>query len=80
MNNEDDEFLRMAEECGAVNYDSADYLLLFSKDQYIALCKKVQDKQKEKLAQWMIRRGLSTGHGNTIESLLFELSDQMGDP
>jgi hypothetical protein len=81
MSNEDDEFLRMAIQCGGADLsENADGSLTLFPDEIIALCKKVRDKQREKLAQWMIRRGLSTGHGNTIESLLFELSDQMGDP
>jgi hypothetical protein len=50
MSNEDDEFLRMAKECGATtqefppNYST----ITFHKADYLALCKKVQDKQKEK--------------------------------
>ena len=32
---------------------------------------------KEKLAQWMIRSGYATGHGDTIEDLLNELDWQI---
>jgi hypothetical protein len=32
---------------------------------------------KEKLAAWMIRNGFATGHGDTIEDLLEELSWQV---
>lgn len=31
------------------------------------------------LAQWMMEQGLSTGHGESIEALLGELSDQLKD-
>ena len=34
---------------------------------------------KEKLAQWMIERGYSTGHGNTVEDLLKELEWQIAE-
>ena len=32
---------------------------------------------KEKLAQWMIRTGYATGHGDTIDDLLHELEWQI---
>jgi len=34
---------------------------------------------KEKLAQWMIRSGYATGHGDTIEDLLQELDWQIAE-
>jgi hypothetical protein len=34
---------------------------------------------KEKLAKWMIDRGYSTGHGDTIEDLLSELHWQINE-
>ena len=34
---------------------------------------------KEKLAQWMIERGYSTGHGDTVEDLLKELEWQIAE-
>jgi len=34
---------------------------------------------KEKVAQWMIQHGYATGHGDTIEDLLNELSWQIVD-
>ncbi len=34
---------------------------------------------KEKLAQWMIERGYTTGHGDTIENLLQELHWQINE-
>jgi hypothetical protein len=50
MSNEDDEFLRMAEECGATtqNFPPNYSTITFHKTDYLALCKKVQDKQYEK--------------------------------
>ena len=32
---------------------------------------------KEKVAQWMIRSGYATGHGDTVEDLLNELEQQI---
>ncbi len=34
---------------------------------------------REKLAQWMISKGYSTGHGDTIEDLLKELEWQIAE-
>ena len=34
---------------------------------------------KEKLAQWMIKKGYATGHGDTIEDLLQELDWQIAE-
>jgi len=34
---------------------------------------------KEKLAQWMIRSGYATGHGDSIEDLLQELDWQIAE-
>ena len=34
---------------------------------------------KEKLAQWMIRSGYATGHGDSVEDLLQELDWQIVD-
>ena len=33
---------------------------------------------KEKVAQWMIKQGFATGHGDSIEDLLKELDEQIG--
>ena len=35
--------------------------------------------EREKVAQWMMRRGYATGHGDTIEDLLAELDWQIAD-
>jgi len=35
---------------------------------------------RETVANWMILRGYATGHGNTIQDLLFELEAQLGGP
>lgn len=37
-------------------------------------------EQRELLAQWMIRHGFTTGHGDTIQDLLMELSTQIKEP
>lgn len=34
---------------------------------------------KEKLAQWMIRSGYATGHGDSVEDLLKELEWQIAE-
>ena len=34
---------------------------------------------KEKVAQWMIRSGYATGHGDTVEDLLKELEWQIAE-
>ena len=34
---------------------------------------------KEKLAQWMMKQGYATGHGDTIEDLLHELEWQIAE-
>jgi hypothetical protein len=34
---------------------------------------------KEKLAQWMIKKGLATGHGDSVEDLLHELEWQIAE-
>jgi len=34
---------------------------------------------KEKLAQWMIRTGYATGHGDSVEDLLQELEWQIAE-
>lgn len=35
---------------------------------------------RETVANWMILRGYATGHGDTIQDLLFELEGQLGGP
>ena len=37
----------------------------------------VRQKEREKVAAWMMERGYATGHGNTIEELLQELDWQI---
>ena len=36
-------------------------------------------EDKEKLAKWMLDRGLATGHGDSIDDLLVELGGQLGE-
>lgn len=35
--------------------------------------------EREKIAAWMVKRGYSTGHGDTIEDLLAELEWQIAE-
>jgi hypothetical protein len=35
---------------------------------------------RETVANWMILRGYATGHGDTIQDLLFEMEGQLGGP
>lgn len=36
-----------------------------------------EDREREKVAQWMVANGFATGHGDTIEALLGELKYQI---
>ena len=38
------------------------------------------NKAIESLASWMLSRGFSTGHGDTIDDLLIELGGQITQP
>jgi uncharacterized protein YcaQ len=38
-----------------------------------------QNRLREKLAQWMVEHRFATGHGDTFEDLLKELSWQVGE-
>lgn len=67
MSDEDDEFLRMAEECGVTAFDS---FYGFNEDQYIALCKKVQDKQREKDAVICIELGVAANGPKCADAIL----------
>jgi hypothetical protein len=68
MTNEDDELLRMAKECGAYNYNGAEYLM-FEMSEYLAICKKVQNKQKEKDAETCISMGWTSNVPDCAEAI-----------
>jgi len=70
MNRED--ILRMARETGFVNSDAANIYQCL--ERFAAL---VAAAERNKLAQWMIKRSYATGHGDTMEDLLKELECQV---
>ena len=39
----------------------------------------IRQEEREKVAAWMIKKGLATGHGDTIEDLLQELEWQIAE-
>jgi hypothetical protein len=41
------------------------------------LCPECGENDREKLASWMVANGFATGHGDTIEDLLRELTWQV---
>lgn len=43
------------------------------------LCKMAADAERNKLAQWMIRFGFATGHGDTMEQLCDALGTEIAD-
>ena len=46
---------------------------------YIKELEEAVAAEREKVAQWMMRQGYSTGHGDTVEDLLKELEWQIED-
>ena len=44
----------------------------------IEAIEQARKEEREKVAQWMIERAYSTGHGDTIEDLLREFQLQLG--
>jgi hypothetical protein len=68
MTNEKEEFLKLAEECGATNYGGTGYLM-FTRSKYLALCKKVQDKQKEKDTETCISMGWTSNGPDCAEAI-----------
>ena len=82
MNRED--IIRMAREAGFL-VDEFHLVILpkTNRHSFDAEIKRfanlVAAAQREKLAQWMIRRGYATGHGDTIEDLLYELEWQIDE-
>ena len=67
-----EDIIRMAREAGLA-YGS-DEKPLGSVTRFAAL---VAAAEREKVAAWMIARGYTTGHGDTIEDLLQELDWQI---
>lgn len=69
-----EEIIRMAREAGLA-YGS-DEKPLGSVTRFANLIAAVE---REKVAQWMMAQGYSTGHGDTVEDLLKELEWQIED-
>jgi len=69
-----EEIIRMADEAGLEGIEKAGILEHFNR--FAAL---VAAHEREKVAKWMVERGYATGHGDTIEDLLVELSWQILD-
>ena len=67
-----EEITRMAREAGFVGFDGSNKMLR----KFAAL---VAAAEREKVAAWMIKKGLATGHGDTIEDLLQELEWQIAE-
>ena len=49
------------------------------KSDALKLCARIRADEREKLAQWMISRALSTGHGDTIDDFIKELDWQLDE-
>ena len=63
-----DDIIKMAKEAGA-SFETAESMFKFAT--------LVAAAEREKVAAWMIARGYTTGHGDTIEELLQELDWQI---
>ena len=53
--------------------------VVFTPGELGELIKRTRMDQREKLAEWMLKSGLSTGHGDTIEDLIEELDLQVAE-
>ncbi len=76
-----DDIIRMAREAGMapaeiVTDKPVIYPVPEAIERFAAL---VAAAEREKVASWMMKRGYSTGHGDTIEDLLQELDWQIVD-
>jgi len=80
-----DELIRMAQEAGfAVQKwdDGVDEVMdgdnyHIQTDQVIDFANLVASAERNKVAQWIMARGYSTGHGDTVEDLLTEFNWQV---
>jgi len=62
-----DDIIRMAQEAGIVVTGEAVW----------RLCEIVAAAERNKIAKWIMARGYSTGHGDTVEDLLQEFNWQV---
>jgi hypothetical protein len=73
-----EDIIRMAREAGAErNNDFPDWS--FEDDALERFAASVAAHEREKVAQWMVKRGYATGHGDTVEDLLKELDWQVAE-
>jgi hypothetical protein len=74
MNRED--IIKLAREAGFDPHDMSDDFTCNLEDieRFAALAVAAE---REKVAQWMMRQGYATGHGDTVEDLLKELEWQI---
>ena len=73
MNRED--IIKLAKECGHWSGQTVE-MNDVGLERFAAL---VAAAEREKVAQWMIAQGYSTGHGDTLENLLAEIEWQIED-
>jgi hypothetical protein len=76
-----DDIIRMAQEAGIYYRDEYEFCEIDRDGVPMEMMAKfatlVAAAEREKVAQWMISKGYSTGHGDTTEDLLRELEWQM---
>ena len=69
--------IKLAREAGfKVDWQHADVAEIKAK-RYEYFAALVAAAEREKVAQWMMRQGYATGHGDTVEDLLKELEWQI---
>ena len=71
-----DDIIRMAREAGLATHVVVPDTVVDIFEKFAAL---VAAHEREKVAKWMVERGYSTGHGDTIEDLLKELEWQVAE-
>ena len=72
-----EQIIRMARDAGLPYiYQTGEVANLRLVERFAAL---VAAAERNKLAAWMIERGYSTGHGDTVEDLLKELEWQIAE-
>jgi hypothetical protein len=77
-----DDIIRMAREAGGADITShgwTSWVGTQSTDFLERFANLVAAHEREKVAKWMVERGYATGHGDTVEDLLAELSWQILD-
>jgi hypothetical protein len=72
-----EDIIKLAREAGfKVDWQHADVAEIKAK-RYEYFAALVAAAEREKVAQWMMRQGYATGHGDTVEDLLKELEWQI---